>query len=79
MPYATYQCAGCHKSISNSEPAKVFSEPGHPPRFFHSANTECFRNWRIKMLRKELLQLEMRVDTLNQHEDWDDVRVNNGG
>jgi hypothetical protein len=55
----------------------VFSEHGRY-WFFHNG-TECFRNFRIKMLRKELLQLEMRVDTINQHEDWDEVRVNNGG
>jgi hypothetical protein len=72
-----WNCTGCHKPVGPNEPTKVFSEYGKHYFFHH--NDTCFRNWRIKMLRKELLELEMHSDTLNQHEDWADVRVSNGG
>jgi hypothetical protein len=77
---STYVCSGCHNPIGRQEPARVFSEPGKPPRFFHNTDADgnpslCFQEWRREMLLKELTQIERhlkeRVDILNDHENWE--------
>jgi hypothetical protein len=75
MTMYLWNCTGCHKPIARHEPAKVYAEQGRH-YFFHSANdSTCFQKWRKEMLLKELTQIERhlkeRVDTINDHENWE--------
>jgi len=74
MTMHLWTCEHCKVQLGRHEPAKMFMEPGGKPHFFHN-NAVCFSAWREKMLLKELTQIEHhlkeRVDTLNDHENWE--------